>query len=239
MRSSLFKNQHGFTLIELIVVIAILGILAAILVPNIMNYSVEARDNSSQFECVELYSAASRIQSSIVMGLLEDNTLSSALISEGFIVPSSNILVCSPTTENNDGFYVCLVSGQVKNAYKVANEKVYVAISENSLQSVDTAEPSVEVLPTDPDFDPYPSMYTGDPTLANWVLSIYSNKAMPIATKEAIVRGNLGATVETRYNDNSPYAATSHRCIIYGVGGAEGYTKVVIIKDDVVSISNN
>lgn len=37
------KKQKGFTLIELITVIAIIGILAAILVPNLMGFSQKAK----------------------------------------------------------------------------------------------------------------------------------------------------------------------------------------------------
>ena len=37
------SNKKGFTLVELVVVIAIIGILAAILVPTMMNYVKKAR----------------------------------------------------------------------------------------------------------------------------------------------------------------------------------------------------
>ena len=37
------KKQHGFTLIEIMVVVVILGILGALIVPNIMGRTGEAR----------------------------------------------------------------------------------------------------------------------------------------------------------------------------------------------------
>jgi len=48
-------NKKGFTLIELIVVIAILAILAAILIPAITGYISKATDSKNEANCRALY----------------------------------------------------------------------------------------------------------------------------------------------------------------------------------------
>ena len=51
-------NKKGFTLIEMIVVIAIIGILAAILVPSMVGYLQTAKDSKNLANAKTVYTAA-------------------------------------------------------------------------------------------------------------------------------------------------------------------------------------
>ena len=51
-------NQEGFTLIELMIVIAIIGILSAIAIPNFLSYRAKGQDTAAKTEASNFYSAS-------------------------------------------------------------------------------------------------------------------------------------------------------------------------------------
>lgn len=88
------KRRNGFTLIELIVVIAIIGVLAAILVPSMLGYVKKSRVSSAN-------SAAGMFQKAINSALIEldeEYDIGTEITSIERVNPSDNDVSVTPSS---------------------------------------------------------------------------------------------------------------------------------------------
>ena len=99
-------NQHGFTLIELMIVVAIIGVLSAVAIPAYSLYADKSRVQAGYYEA-----ASAKAQFEVQVN---DGKTSISILDIGLKASSHNCILLSTTYDNStgDGSIVCTLSGR-------------------------------------------------------------------------------------------------------------------------------
>ena len=131
MRKHLRKSQKGFTLIELMIVVAIIGILAAIAIPNFLRFQLRARSSEGKTNIAALRTAQESFQAEFSIYRSAQKVPNAT--------PGTSKVVFDPTTDAKNGFDATGWSpeGRVYFSYQMATNAVGTNYTVDAVADID------------------------------------------------------------------------------------------------------